>query len=131
MINLTTPVADVVSLIRNNASLFHDLSSDHVWPYMINPDDTDQENVIVVVSELPRRGHTYGNGIPISERRRIQLTFYYPRDWLGDMEGLEHQLQSFLIDHDYYCYSNAGHTITPDGQAITNILKFNFLKELV
>lgn len=128
---MATPVADVVQLIKRNASLFHDLNSKHVWPYMISPDDKSQSDAILVVSELPRRGHTYGNGIPITERRRIQLTFYYPRGWNGDMEGLEHQLQSFLIDHDYYCYANAGHTITPDGQNITNTLKFNFLKELV
>lgn len=128
---MTTPVADVVQLIKQNISLFDGLGSEHVWPYMVSPDDDSQTEAIVVVSELPRRGHVYGNGIPISERRRIQLTFYYPRDWLGDMEGLEHKLQSFLLEHGYYNYSNAGHVMTPDGQAITNTLKFNFIKETV
>lgn len=127
---MTTPVADVVHLIKSNISLFNGLSSEHVWAYMVNPDDASQSDVIVVVSELPRRGHTYGNGIPISERIRVQLTFYYPRDWLGDMEKLEHQLQFFLLTHDYYNYANAGHVITPDGGAITNTLKFNYTKEL-
>lgn len=128
---MTTPVADVVSLIRENASLFSDLSSEHVWPYMVDPDDDSQTDAIVVVSELPRRGHVYGNGIPISERRRIQLTFYYPKNWSGDMEGLENQLSSFLLSYGYYNYSNAGHVITPDGQAITNSLNFNYIKEKV
>lgn len=128
---MTTPVADVVSLIRKNASLFSDLNSEHVWPYMVDPDDTTQTEAIVVVSELPRRGHVYGNGIPISERRRIQLTFYYPKNWSGDMEGLENQLSSFLLSYGYYNYSNAGHVITPDGQAITNSLNFNYIKEKV
>lgn len=128
---MTTPVADVVSLIIKNASLFSDLSSEHVWPYMVDPDDDSQTDAIVVVSELPRRGHVYGNGIPISERRRIQLTFYYPKNWSGDMEGLENQLSSFLLSYGYYNYSNAGHVITPDGQAITNSLNFNYIKEKV
>lgn len=128
---MTTPVADVVSLIRKNAILFSDLSSEHVWPYMVDPDDDSQTDAIVVVSELPRRGHVYGNGIPISERRRIQLTFYYPKNWSGDMEGLENQLSSFLLSYGYYNYSNAGHVITPDGQAITNSLNFNYIKEKV
>lgn len=128
---MTTPVAEVVSLIRKNTSLFSDLSSEHVWPYMVDPDDDSQTDAIVVVSELPRRGHVYGNGIPISERRRIQLTFYYPKNWSGDMEGLENQLSSFLLSYGYYNYSNAGHVITPDGQAITNSLNFNYIKEKV
>ena len=128
---MATPVADVVQLIRKNISIFHDLSSEHVWPYMIDPDDDSQTEAIVVVSELPRRGHVYGNGIPISERRRIQLTLYYPRDWSGDMEGLEHELQSFLLTHGYHCYANGGHVMTPDGQNITNSLKFNFTKETI
>lgn len=128
---MTTPVADIVRLIKNNISLFDCLSSEHVWPYMVDPDDTSQTDAIIVASELPRRGHVYGNGIPVTERRRVQLTFYYPRDWLGDMEGLEHQLQSFLLKHGYYNYANAGHVITPDGGAITNTLKFNYIKELV
>ena len=128
---MTTPVADVISLIRKNASLFSDLSSEHVWPYMVDPDDDSQTDAIVVVSELPRRGHVYGNGIPISERRRIQLTFYFPKNWSGDMEGLENQLSSFLLSYGYYNYSNAGHVITPDGQAITNSLNFNYIKEKV
>lgn len=128
---MTTPVADVVSLITDNISLFDGLSSEHVWPFMVDPDDDSQTDVILVVSELPRRGHVYGNGMPITERRRVQLTFYYPRDWDGDMEGLEQKLQTFLVTKGYYCYANGGHVITPDGQNLTNTLKFNFIKEIV
>lgn len=130
---MATPVADIVGLLTDNIDLFSkfDLKEEHIYPYMLDPDDDTQEYPIVVVSELPRRGHTYGNGMPIYERRRVQITFYYPRDYSGDMEGLESKIQSFLVSKDYYCYSNAGHVMTPDTRDITNTLKFNYIKEII
>lgn len=127
---MATPVANIVSILRDNAEKFEGLDADHIYGYMLDPDEDTQEDVVLVVSELPRRGHTYGNGIPIAERRRIQITFYYPRDYEGDMEGLEEKIQSFLVSKGYYCYANAGHVMTPDTRDITNTLKFNYLKEI-
>lgn len=127
---MATPVADVVALLKKKSKDFDGLNEDRIYGYMIDPDEDTQEDAVLVVSELPRRGHTYGNGIPIAERRRIQITFYYPRDYSGDMEGLEEKIQSFLVSKGFYCYANAGHVITPDTRDITNTLKFNYLKEI-
>lgn len=128
-----TPVAQVVSLICSNMDKFEPLglTADHVYPYMIDADEDSTEDPLLVVSELPRKGHEYGNGTPISEQRRVQLTFYYPRDYTGQEEGLEQTLRSFLLTKHFRCYQNAGHVLTPDSQNITNTLKFNYKKEII
>lgn len=128
-----SPVAQVVNLICSNIEQFEPLGlkEDYVYPYMIDRDDDSDEDPIVVVSELPRSGHEYGNDTPIYERRRVQLTFYYPRDYEGPEEGLEQCIRSFLLSKNIYCYQNAGHVLTPDSQNITNTLKFNIKKEII
>lgn len=127
---MATPASDIVQLLRQNCDKFEGLKEDNIYAYMIDPDNDNQEDAILVVEELPQKGHIYGNGMPIAERRRLQITFYYPRDYSLDMEGLETKIQSFLVTQCYYCYANAGHTITPDTRNITNTLKFNFIKEI-
>lgn len=128
-----TPVAQVVQLIKKNIKIFEpfNLKSEHVYSYGISRNDSTNTDPIVVVSELKRAGHTYGNGAPIYERRRIQITFYYPKDYQGPEEGLEQKLRSFLLEYRYFCYSNAGHVMTPDSQNLTNTLKFNHTKEII
>ena len=128
---MATPVADIVGLLTDNIGFFDGmLKPNCIFGYQLSPDNTNQTDALLVVSELPRRGHTYGNGTPIYERRRVQITFYYPRDYSLDMEGLESKIQSFLVTKGYYCYADAGHVITPDTQQITNTLKFNYAKEI-
>ncbi|WP_304202389.1 hypothetical protein [Lactobacillus intestinalis] len=124
-----TPAAQVVSLIKKNINQFDGLKSEHVHSFMIRQEDKTKTDAIIVVSEQPGGRHTYGNGIPIFERRRLQIEFYYPKNYMKDMEGLEQQIKSFLFAHKYICYSNAGHVISPDQQNITNTLKFNYQKE--
>lgn len=128
---MTSPVADIVALISDNIEKFEPfgLKADHVYAYMIDREDYSKEDAIIVVSELPAKGSAYGNGIPIYDKRRIQLTFYYPRDFEYDQERLESELRSFLLSYGYQQYQNAGHVLTPDTQNITNTLKFNFIKE--
>lgn len=125
-----TPAARVRRLICDNADKFPDVSVDHVYAYAIDPSDDTETEPILVVSELPRRGHTYGNNQVIEERRRVQITFYYPRNYEKDEEGLEEKIESFLSSKGYYNYANAGHTLTPDDRQITNTLKFNYIKEI-
>lgn len=127
-----TPVAQVVSLLKKNISLFTDLGlkKEHIHAYKISNQDTTTTDPIVVASELPRSGHISGNNIPVLERRRVQLIFYYPLDYEGPEEGLEQAIKSFLLSNNIFCYQNAGHVMTPDSENITNTLKFNFMKEI-
>lgn len=124
-----TPAAQVVSLIKKNINQFDGLKSEHVHSFMISQEDRTKTDAIIVVSEQPGGRHGYGNGKPIFEKRRLQIEFYYPKNYMKDMEGLEQQIKSFLFAHKYVCYSNAGHVISPDQQNITNTLKFNYQKE--
>ena len=124
-----TPAARVVSLIQNNISQFDGLKKEHVHSFMISQDDKTKTDAIIVVSEAPGGRHIYGNGMPVSERRRLQIEFYYPKNYMKDMEELEKQIRSFLFTYGFICYANAGHIISPDQQNITNTLKFNYQKE--
>lgn len=107
------------------------LKLDHIYTYMIDKDEQTNTDPIIVISELPRNGHEYGNNIPIYERRRVQLIFYYPKNYMGPEEGLEQKIKNVLRRYGFYCWSNSGHAMTPDSQNITNTLKFNFKKEVI
>lgn len=126
-----TPAARIKKLICDHVDEFPQLNEKHVYAYAISAEENTETQPILVISELPRRGHTYGNGVVIDERRRVQITFYYPRDYQEDEEGLEEHLESFLIRYGYFNYSNAGHVLSPDNRKITNTLKFNYVKEII
>ncbi|WP_297820010.1 hypothetical protein [uncultured Lactobacillus sp.] len=121
-----TPTAQVVSLLKQNTSKLEGLKKEHIHAYMISPQDKTKTDAILVVSEAPGGRHGYGNGVPIFERRRLQLDFYYPPNYEQDMEAIEQKVRAFLFAHSFRCYANAGHVMTPDNKNITNTLKFNY-----
>lgn len=125
-----TPVSTVTGLIKDNLDKLDGLlKEEHIYGYMIDPNEDTETEPILLVSELPRGRHGYGNDEIIFEKKRIQIQLYYPRDYEGDIEGLESNLKSFLRAHDYYCFQDAGHVMTPDNRQLTNTLKFNYIKE--
>lgn len=128
---MATGVGKVVTLLKQHANEFEDILPEHIHGYMISPDDTSNDKPIILVSELTRGRHLYGNNIPFASKKRIQIQFYFPRDYELDMEKLEESIELFLLQNNYYCYQNAGHVMTPDNQQLTNTLKFNYTKELI
>lgn len=125
-----TPAMYIRGLIVDNIHLFNDLDIEHVHTFMIDKDDISNDKPIIVIKEPPVKSRTYGNSEPISELRTIQIDFYYPKDYMGDMEGLEHKIESFLFMHNITETTNAGHAIVPATENITNTIKFNYIKEL-
>lgn len=124
-----TPAAKVVTLLKQNVDQLEEIQAKHIHAYMISPQDQTKTEPIIVVQEAPGGRHSYGNGVPIFERRRLQIQFYYPKNYTKDMEAIEHSVRAFLFTKKYICYSNGGHVITPDNQNITNTLKFNYQLE--
>lgn len=126
---MATDVATVVSLLKQNTDKFTDILPEHIHGLMISPDDTSDDKPIILVTEITRGRHLYGNNVPIATKKRVQLSFYYPRDYEKDIDKLETTIELFLVGKNYYCYQNAGHVMTPDNRQITNTLKFNYIKE--
>ncbi|QNQ83757.1 DUF806 family protein [Lactobacillus sp. PV037] len=127
---MATDVGTVVTLLKQNTDKFIDILPEHIHGFMVSPSDTSTDKPIILVTEVTRGRHLYGNNTPIATKKRIQLQFYYPRDYEEDIDKLETTIELFLVQKNYYCYQNAGHVITPDNQQITNTLKFNYIKEL-
>lgn len=124
-----TPTAKIVSLLKKNTDHLPGLTANHIHAFMIKPSDWSKTDCVVRVSELPAGAHEYGNAVPINEKKAVQLEFYYPTNYQGDMDLTEKSVKSFLFAHNIRCSSDAGHVITPDNGNIENTLKFNYLEE--
>lgn len=122
-----TPTAYIVGMLVDNAQELG-LTTDNIQAFMIDEDFVDNGEPIVVVSENTAGQHDFGNNDPISTLRRIQIEFYYPKDYEGDMDLIEKSVKSFLRAQDIKCYSDAGHIIAPDSHNIMNTLRFNYLE---
>lgn len=123
-----TPTARVVSLLSSNVDVLPGISVEHIHSFAIDRDDDDDKQCIIVVSEIPAGEHDFGNDSVIGTYRRVQIDFYYPKDYTGDMDLTEKSVESFLRNHRIRCYSDAGHVMTPDTENIINTLKFNYLE---
>lgn len=123
-----TPTARVISLLSSNLDKLPGLEEEHIHAFTIGRDDFDNKTCIVVVSEMPAGSHDFGNDTVIGTYRRIQIDFYYPKDYTGDMDLIEKSVKSFLRAHRIRCFSDAGHVMTPDTENIINTLKFNYLE---
>ena len=124
-----TPTAKIVSLLKKNTDPLPGLTANHIHAFMIKSSDWSNTDCVVRVSELPAGAHEYGNAVPINEKKAVQLEFYYPTNYQGDMDLTEKSVKSFLFAHNIRCSSDAGHVITPDNGNIENTLKFNYLEE--
>lgn len=123
--------AEVAMLLQDNSDKFEGLSADHIHAFMIPESDTQNELPIVVVSEVPRKKRVYANNIPVTELGRIQLTYYAPPTFDGDLESLARSVEAFLLSQGFAEYSEAGWAMTPDSQNLTNTYKFNYVKDLL
>ena len=121
-----TPAGTVTSLLIDNLDKLPGLTEDNICTYSIDNDNVDDTNLIIVVGEHSAGDADYGNNDVISTHRRIQIQFYYPKDYQEDMALIEKKVKSFLRAHGYRCYVDAGHIITPDTMNILNTLKFNY-----
>ncbi|AGE39588.1 DUF806 family protein [Lactiplantibacillus plantarum] len=126
-----TPVAFIKGIIVANINEIPELAVEHIHSFFIPINDTSTDEPIVVISGLPERSQDYGNGIPFQSTKQVQIQFYYPKDYSGDMDAIESGLKQVLLTNDIRCYSDAGQTLTPDSESITNTLKFNYIKEAI
>ncbi|MCI1699994.1 DUF806 family protein [Liquorilactobacillus nagelii] len=126
-----TPAAYVKSLLDESISTIPELDSGHIHSFFIPSDDNNNNSPIIVVSEIPSGTDEYGNDFPILEQKKVQLEIYYPKDYVGDMSNIESALKNILLNNSIYCFSDAGHVITPDSKNIINTLKFNYNKEVM
>lgn len=128
---MATKAAEVAMLLQDNSDKFEGLNSDHIHAFMIPESDTQSELPIVVVTEVPRKIRLYANNIPVNELGRIQLTYYAPSTYGGDLESLARSVEAFLLSKGFAEYSEAGWVMTPDTQNLTNTYKFNYVKDLL
>lgn len=121
-----TPAIIVTNLLIDNLDKLPGLTEGNICTYSIDNDNVDDTNLIIVVGEKAAGDADYGNNDVISTHRRIQIQFYYPKDYQEDMALIEKTVKAFLRAHGYRCYTDAGHIITPDTMNILNTLKFNY-----
>lgn len=126
-----TPAAYIKGILTENIEKIKPLSAEHVHAFFIPSDDQTTTDPILVVSEIPDENSDYGNDIPIQKGKRIQVEFYYPKDYSEDMSEIERLVEQLLLNNRIYCFSNAGHILTPDSQNINNTLKFNYKQEVI
>lgn len=105
------------------------LSAEHIHTFFVPQTEKSKVDAIVVIEELTNDEADYGNGIKFQNKRKVQLSFYYPPDYMGDMAGIEKAVEDVLFSNRVRCYSDAGHVLTPDSQNIINTLKFNYIEE--
>ena len=123
-----TPAAYVYGILADNIASIPGLKSDDICTFDV--DDSASSDVIVLITEEPGMGDDYGNDNVLYSNQRVQIDFYYPRDYVGDMDELERHLKQVLREHEVYCCSDAGHVLSLDSKNITNTLKFNFKMEV-
>lgn len=123
-----TPAAYVYGILADNIDSIPGLTSDDICTFDV--DDSASSDVIVLITEEPGMGDDYGNDNVLYSNKRVQIDFYYPRDYVGDMDELERHLKQVLRGHEVYCCSDAGHVLSLDSKNITNTLKFNFKMEV-
>lgn len=105
------------------------LSAEHIHTFFVPPNEKSAVEAILVIEELTNDEADYGNGIKFQNRRKVQLSFYYPPDYTSDMAGIERAVEDVLLNHRVRCYSDAGHVLTPNSQNLINTLKFNYIEE--
>jgi hypothetical protein len=128
---MATKAAELAMLLQDNVDKFEGLSANHVHAFMIPQDDTSTDVPILVINEVPMKSRSYANNTPLTELGRIQLTYYCPPTYEGDIESLARSVETFLLSEGYALYSSAGWTMTPDSQNLTNTYKFNYIKDLL
>lgn len=128
---MATKAAELAILLQDNAKDIPGLSDVHIYAFMIPESDTDTQTPDIVVNEVPRKNRLYANNIPLAELGRIQLTYYCPPDYEGDIESLARSVEAFLLPHGYAEYADAGWAMTPDSKNLTNTYKFNYVKDLL
>ena len=105
-----TPAAYVYGILADNIDSIPGLKSDDICTFDV--DDSASSDVIVLITEEPGMGDDYGNDNVLYSNKRVQIDFYYPRDYVGDMDELERHLKQVLRGHEVYCCSDAGHVLS-------------------
>ncbi|MFC6170355.1 DUF806 family protein [Loigolactobacillus jiayinensis] len=123
-----TSASYVKSILVSEIKQLPKLSVEHIHAFSIG-NDSNTDDPILLITELPDYSQNYGNGQPISTKKQAQIEFYYPKDYQGDMEAIETAVKWRLLNHGLYCNSDVGHVLTPDTQNIENTLKFIYTKE--
>nr|WP_241259165.1 DUF806 family protein [Ligilactobacillus pobuzihii] len=113
----------------NKIEQITELSAEHIHTFFIPQNDNPKQDPILIISELSDQDAGYGNGMKFQSEKAVQLQFYYPPDYTGDMQDIESSVERTLLNENIRCYDNAGHVLTPDSQNIINTLKFNYIEE--
>ena len=124
-----TPAAYVYSIISDNIGDIPGIVPENIFTFYID-DSSVSSDVLVLITEDVGTGDDYGNDNVLYSNKRVQIDFYYPRDYVGDMDELERHLKQVLREHEVYCCSDAGHVLSLDSKNLTNTLKFNFKMEV-
>lgn len=123
-----TPAARTKSILVSEINKIQNIGVDHIHTFFIGNDDMDTEPILLI-TEAPDYSSDSGNDQIIMSKKRIQIEFYYPKNYEFDMSAIERSVKAVLQKYRFYCNSDAGHVITPDTENITNTLKFIYNEE--
>ncbi|MBE1727401.1 DUF806 family protein [Lactobacillus plantarum] len=126
-----TSAAFIRSILVSQLDWIPQISADHVHTFFIPESDNSDDALIVVISEIPDDGQSYGNDTPFETTKQVQLQFYYPDEYSEDMDLIENTVKKVLLENRIRCFSDAGHIRSPDSKNITNTLKFKYIKEAI
>ncbi|MCV3327597.1 DUF806 family protein [Pediococcus ethanolidurans] len=125
-----TSIAYIKQILVKNIDSLPNLSVEHIHTFSLGSDMNDTEPLLLITS-LSEAGQSFGNNDPIGSTKRVQIQFYYPKDYLGDMELIETSVKKLLRKNQVNCNGDAGAVLTPDTKNILNTLKFIYEKEAI
>lgn len=123
-----TPAAYIRKIISENINQIPNLTVDDIYTFYVD-ESNNNSGALILITENVSLADDYGNNDVLFNIKRVQIDFYYPRDYEDDMAALENSLKRVLRDNGVFCYSDAGHILSLDSMSITNTLKFNFKME--
>lgn len=123
-----TLAADVRSVLVKSIELLPGVATANIHTYAIPPIDKTDDKPVFLITEISNNETGYGNNEPTDLAQQPQIQIYYPKDYALSMDELETSMSKVMRQAGYLCFSDTGHSMTPDDQQMMVTMKFNHNK---
>lgn len=123
-----TLAADVRSVLVEQIDKLNGVAAANIHTYAIPPTDKTDDKPVFLITEISNNESGYGNNEPTDLAQQPQIQIYYPKDYVLSMDELEVSMKKVMRQDGYLCFSDTGHSMTPDDQQMMVTMKFNHNK---
>ncbi|WP_334427233.1 MULTISPECIES: DUF806 family protein [unclassified Levilactobacillus] len=123
-----TLAADVRSVLVESIDKLNGVAAANIHTYAIPPTDKTDDKPVFLITEISNNESRYGNNNPTGLTQQPQIQIYYPKDYVLSMDELEISMKQIMRQAGYLCFSDTGHSMTPDDQQMMVTMKFNHNK---